>query len=76
MPTRVDTCAIGEFSRRHLLQVYHTREVFSQSGSHTDMVYARLFAPSVSRLIKMFLKFCVHHSKATDVPSGVYDSVM
>ena len=61
MPTRVDTCAIGEFSRRHLLQVYHTREVFSQSGSHTDMVYARLFVPSADHAKKVVNLFSVHH---------------
>jgi hypothetical protein len=42
MPARVDTVTIREvISRHHLLQVYHTRVVFSQSGSHTDMVYVR-----------------------------------
>ena len=43
MPAWVDTVTIREvISRHHLLQVYHTRGVFSQSGSHTDMVYVRL----------------------------------
>jgi len=43
MPARVDTVTIREvISRRHRLQVYHIRGVFSQSGSHTDMVYVRL----------------------------------
>jgi hypothetical protein len=47
MPARVDTVTIREvISRHHLLQVYHTRGVFSQSGSHTDMVYARPSEPS------------------------------
>lgn len=77
MPARVDTVTIGEIiSRRHRLQVYHTTGVFSQSGNHTGMVYVRLSAPSVSRLIKIVFKFRVHHRKTTNVASRIYDSVM
>ena len=49
MPAWVDTVTIREvISRHHLLQVYHTRGVFSQSGSHTGKVYVLLSAPSVT----------------------------
>lgn len=72
MPARVDTVTIWEvISRHHLLQVYHTRVVFSQSGSHTDMVYVRLSAPSADHSFLV-----INHRQATDVASRVYDSVM
>ena len=68
----VDTVAIGEvISRHHLLQVYHTRGVFSQSGSHTDMVCVRLFVPSADRSFLV-----INHRQATDVSCGVHYGVM
>lgn len=72
MPAWVDTVTIGEVvSRRHLLQVYHIRVVFSQSGSHTGMVYVRLSAPSADRSFLV-----INHRQATDVSSSINYCVM
>ena len=72
MPARVDTVTIREvISRHHLLQVYHTRGVFSQSGNHTGKVYVRLSAPSADHSFLV-----INHRQATDVTCCVYDSVM
>ena len=72
MPARVDAIAIREvISRHHLLQVYHTRGVFSQSGSHTGRVYVRLSAPSADHSLLV-----INHRQATNVTCCVYDGIV